>query len=56
MIKVRGIDPQRVKAIDGGYKDDLTVYLHLIPVGAEFVFDVRGDLIEVFRMACISSG
>lgn len=35
VINVREIDPQRVKAIDAGYQDQMTVYLHLIPVGVE---------------------
>jgi hypothetical protein len=35
LIKVREVDPQRLKAIDGGYKDSLTVYLYVIPVGVE---------------------
>jgi len=35
LIKVRQVDPERLKAIDGGYKDELTVYLHVIPVGVE---------------------
>jgi hypothetical protein len=35
LINVRKIDPARVKTIDGGYLEDLTVYLRLVPAGAE---------------------
>jgi len=35
LIKVRDIDPQRVKAVDGGHQEDLTVNLHIIPAGLE---------------------
>lgn len=35
LIKVREIDPERLKAIDGGYKVDLMVQLYVLPVGVE---------------------
>lgn len=35
LISVRHIDPARVKAIDGGYQVDLTVYLRIVPAGAQ---------------------
>jgi hypothetical protein len=34
IVNVRHIDPARVKAVDGGYREDLTVYLYILPVGA----------------------
>lgn len=34
LISVRQIDPARVKAIDGGHREDFTVYLELFPAGA----------------------
>jgi hypothetical protein len=35
LITVRHINPERVKAIDGGYRGDLTVKLFIVPPGAE---------------------
>lgn len=35
LTTVRKIDPQRVKAVDGGYREELTVHLYIIPSGAE---------------------
>jgi len=35
LIKRRGIDPERVKAIDGGYRGSLSVELYALPIGAE---------------------
>jgi hypothetical protein len=35
LINVRKIDPQSVKAIDGGYLDELTIQLWITPAGAE---------------------
>ena len=35
LINVRKIDPVRIKAIDGGYMVDLTVYLRLVPNGTQ---------------------
>jgi hypothetical protein len=35
IINVRHIDPARVKTIDGGYRPDFTIYLQLVPTGAE---------------------
>jgi len=35
LVNVRGIDPQRVQAIDGGYRVDFSVLLHLGPKDAE---------------------
>ena len=34
LIKVRGLDPQRVKAIDGGFREEFMVQLELAPPGA----------------------
>ena len=34
LINVREINPERVKAIDGGHRQDLTVELHIRPPGA----------------------
>ena len=34
LINVRKIAPDRVKAIDGGYRADLTVHLYIVPAGA----------------------
>ena len=34
IISVRHINPARVKAIDGGHREDFTVYLNLFPSGA----------------------
>ena len=35
LIKVRGISPERVKAIDGGFRVDFEVRLYILPDGAE---------------------
>jgi hypothetical protein len=35
VINVRKINPQRVKAVDGGYHEELTVQLHITPADAE---------------------
>lgn len=35
LIAVRHIDPARIKTIDGGYREDLTVYLRIVPTGGE---------------------
>ena len=35
MINVRGIDPERVKAIDGGFREDFMVQLHIVLEGSE---------------------
>ena len=35
LISVRKIDPQRVKAIDGGYVEELTIQVWVLPAGAE---------------------
>lgn len=34
LINVRKLDPQRLKAIDGGYREELTVELYITPAGA----------------------
>jgi hypothetical protein len=34
LINVRKINPERLKAIDGGHREDLTVELHILPAGA----------------------
>ena len=35
VINVRKIDPQKVKAIDGGYVEELTIQLWILPAGVE---------------------
>lgn len=33
LINVRGINPERVKTVDGGFREDLTVQLYIVPEG-----------------------
>lgn len=35
MVKVRGIESERLYAVDGGYREDLEIKLYVGPVGAE---------------------
>ena len=35
LISVRQIDPQRVKAVDGGHQEEFRVQLYIVPAGAE---------------------
>lgn len=35
MVNTRGIDPGRIVTVDGGYREDLTVELWIVPAGAE---------------------
>ena len=33
LINVRGINPERVKTVDGGFQEELTVQLYIVPEG-----------------------
>jgi hypothetical protein len=35
LVNTRGIDPSRIVTVDGGYREDLTVELWLVPSGAD---------------------
>ena len=35
LISVRKITPERVKAVDGGYREDLTIQLYITSLDAE---------------------
>jgi hypothetical protein len=35
LINVRELDPERVKAVDGGHQEDFTVELYIMPAGVE---------------------
>jgi len=34
LVKVRKIDPNQIVTVDGGYREDFTVYLYIVPPGA----------------------
>ena len=35
LVNTRGIDPSRIVTVDGGYREDLTVELWIVPTGAQ---------------------
>jgi hypothetical protein len=35
LVKVRKIDPNRVITVDGGYREDFTIYFYIIPPGVD---------------------
>ena len=55
LIKRRGIDRQRVKAIDGGYREDPSVQLYALPADAEApaaVPTVSASDVRIVREGC----
>jgi hypothetical protein len=34
MVNTRGVDPGRIVTVDGGYREDMTVELWIVPSGA----------------------